>query len=54
MGKILEGADPKTIETAPLHGYDKVNKRYYRYDVKDKNSYYINGKITDSKAAEKK
>ncbi len=54
MGEILEGADPKTVETAPMHGYDKVNKRYYRYDIKDKNSYYINGKAIDSKAAEKK
>ena len=54
LGEILEGADPKTVEAAPLHGYDKVNKRYYRYDVKDKNSYYKNGKLIDSKDAEKK
>ena len=54
MGRILKGVDPKTIETAPMKGYDKVNKRYYRYDIKDKSSYYRDGEWVDSKIAEKK
>ena len=51
-GKIIDGADPKSIELPPVYGYDKVSKKDYKYHIKDKNSYYRYGEKIDKKEAE--
>ena len=51
-GKIIDGADPKSIELPPVYGYDKVSKKDYKYHIKDKNSYYRFGEKIDKKEAE--
>ncbi len=52
QGKIIDGADVKTIELPPVYGYDEESKKDYKYDIKDKNSYYRLGEKIDKKYAE--
>ena len=42
----------KTIELPPVYGYDEESKKDYKYDIKDKNSYYRLGEKIDKKYAE--